>query len=99
MAFFAAARHLYLEEPEGESGYWGRLGAMSSRSLYIFGRKDPIISSDFGPKVEACLPKARVEVWPDSGHVPQLEHPQRTANAILSFLAEKTRARTSSKPA
>ena len=27
-AFYAAARHIYLEEPEGEDGFWTRLGAL-----------------------------------------------------------------------
>ena len=101
MAFFAAARHIYLEEPDGDHGFWVRLKAMSCKAFYIYGRQDILITPHFGHKVQVALPKARVEVWDDCGHVPQLEHPQRTANAILSFLAESTsvRRRRADKPA
>ncbi|MGH2754102.1 MAG: alpha/beta fold hydrolase [Actinomycetota bacterium] len=99
MAFFAAARHIYLEEPDGERGFWGRLRAMDCRAFYIYGMQDVLISSDFGRKVRGTLPKARVEVWDDCGHVPQLEHPERTARAILSFLADASGRRRSDRPA
>ncbi len=34
------------------------------------------------------LPLAEVQVWPDCGHVPQIEHPDRTAELMLTFLAQ-----------
>lgn len=85
MAFFAAVRNIYLEEPYGESGFWARLKEMRTRALYIFGERDVLITPRFGPKVARCLPSAQVEVWEDCGHVPQIEHPARTAEAILRF--------------
>jgi pimeloyl-ACP methyl ester carboxylesterase/putative sterol carrier protein len=101
MAFFAAARHIYLEESDGEQGFWVRLKTMNCKAFYIYGRQDILITSHFGDKVRNTLPKARVEVWDDCGHVPQLEHPQRTANAILGFLAESSQdeRRRADKPA
>ena len=101
MAFFAAARHIYLEEAEGDRGFWGRLGSMSCDAFYIYGRQDILITSHFAQRVERTLPNARVEIWDDCGHVPQLEHPQRTANAILGFLAgaSEEKRRRSDKPA
>jgi pimeloyl-ACP methyl ester carboxylesterase/putative sterol carrier protein len=101
MAFFAAARHIYLEEPDGDNGFWGRLQEMSSKAFYIYGRQDVLITPHFGQKVQGALPKARVEVWDDCGHVPQLEHPERTADSILAFLAGTTgvKRRRSDKPA
>jgi pimeloyl-ACP methyl ester carboxylesterase/putative sterol carrier protein len=94
MAFFAAARHIYLEEPHGDNGFWGRLQAMSCKAFYIYGRQDVLITPHFGRKVQGALPGARVEVWDDCGHVPQLEHPERTAEAILDFLADEDRCRS-----
>jgi pimeloyl-ACP methyl ester carboxylesterase len=101
MAFFAAARHIYLEEPEGDNGFWSRLEAMSCKAFYIYGRQDILITAHFGRKVQGTLPGARVEIWDDCGHVPQLEHPERTANAILAFLAgaSEERRRRSDRPA
>lgn len=87
MAFFAAVRNLYLEEPYGEAGFWERLRRVSAPALYIFGQQDTIITPRFGAKVASCLPDARVEVWDDCGHVPQVEHPERTGELLASFLS------------
>jgi pimeloyl-ACP methyl ester carboxylesterase/putative sterol carrier protein len=90
IAFFAAARRIYLEEPEGESGFWSRVKVLESRSFYIFGKQDRIISPHFSRKVQTALPSARVEVWDDCGHVPQVEYPDRTAQVLLEFFSAKT---------
>lgn len=88
MAFFAAARNIYLEEPEGDTGFWARLADMQPPALYIFGSRDYLITSQFAKKVVAALPGARVDVWRDCGHVPQLEFPDRTATALLDFFGD-----------
>ena len=93
IAFFAAARRIYLEEPTGEQGFWSRVKALESRSLYIFGRQDRLISAHFARKVQEALPSAQVEVWEDCGHVPQVEFPERTAELMLGFLGSKGAAR------
>jgi len=85
MAFSAAARHLYLDEPMGERGFYTRLAALDCPSLFVFGKHDPIISPQFSHKVHKALPNARVAVWKDSGHVPQIEHPMRTAAMLEDF--------------
>lgn len=97
IAFFAAARRIYLEEPTGEQGFWNRVKALESRSLYIFGRQDRLISAHFARKVQDALPAARVEVWEDCGHVPQVEFPERTAAVMLEFLSAKSSGRTKSR--
>ena len=93
IAFFAAARRIYLEEPTGEQGFWNRVKALESRSFYIFGRQDRLISAQFARKFQEVLPSARVEVWEDCGHVPQVEFPDRAAAKLLEFFASKTQAR------
>lgn len=90
MAFFAAARHLYLEEPNGERGFWARLSLMGTPAFYIYGRRDTVITHHFGSKVRRFVPDAHVEVWDDCGHVPQLEHSDRTADKLLAFFGEVT---------
>jgi pimeloyl-ACP methyl ester carboxylesterase len=85
MAFFAALRHIYLEEPNGERGFWSRLSLMGTPAFYIYGRRDALITHHFGSKVTRFLPSARVEVWNDCGHVPQLEHSARTAGRLIEF--------------
>jgi pimeloyl-ACP methyl ester carboxylesterase len=85
MAFFAAARHIYLEEGYGERGFWSRLRNMEPPALYIFGEDDGLITPRFAAKVSKHLPRAEVQVWRDCGHAPQIEHPDRTAEVLLRF--------------
>ncbi|MGI8707572.1 MAG: alpha/beta fold hydrolase [Actinomycetota bacterium] len=37
IAFFSAARQIYLEEPHGETGFWDRLRGLTTPSLFIWG--------------------------------------------------------------
>jgi pimeloyl-ACP methyl ester carboxylesterase len=87
MAFFAALRHIYLEEPYGESGFFTRLAHLRSRALYIYGRGDVLITPHFAKKIGSVLPAARVELWDDCGHAPQLEHPDKTARTLIDFFS------------
>lgn len=84
-ALYAAARQIYLEDPET---FWSRLERLEPRSLFIWGRRDTLVPHGFRRHVEERLPAARhVEV--DSGHVPQLEAPRATHQAIAGFLRER----------
>lgn len=93
MAFSAAARHIYLEEPTGETGFYTRLAAMTSPALYVYGRRDVLISHHHGRRVTKALPNSKVVVWNDCGHVPQIEHPDRTADLLIDFYARNNQAR------
>jgi pimeloyl-ACP methyl ester carboxylesterase len=86
-AFYAAARNIYLDEPHGEEGFWTRLAELSPDSLFVWGRKDPLVPIAFMRHVQAVLPDARHLEF-EGGHVPQLEAPDRTHKAILDFFAE-----------
>jgi pimeloyl-ACP methyl ester carboxylesterase/putative sterol carrier protein len=88
MAFFAALRNVYLDEPDGESGFWARLSSMKTPAMYIYGEHDNLITPRFSQRVRRFLPSAKVLLWEDSGHVPQLEHPERTSQAITEFFSE-----------
>jgi pimeloyl-ACP methyl ester carboxylesterase len=87
MAFFCAARHIYLDEPEGEEGFWARLAQMKPPALYVYGEKDVLITPRFGGRISRALPNAEVQIWHDCGHVPQMEHPDRTAAVMSDFFA------------
>ena len=91
MAFFTALRHIYLEEPYGDAGFWGRLAAMEPPALFVYGRRDALITSRFAQKVRTTVPRATVDVWNDCGHVPQIEHPERTAKKLLQFFSTAER--------
>ncbi|HEX2057592.1 MAG TPA: alpha/beta fold hydrolase [Actinomycetota bacterium] len=87
LAFLASLKNIYVDEPDGEAGFWARLAKLRVPALYVYGRQDVLISARFGGKVAKALPAAKVEVWDDCGHAPQLEHPDRTAAAMLDFFA------------
>jgi pimeloyl-ACP methyl ester carboxylesterase len=88
-AFYAAARNIYLEEPHGPDGFWTRLQGLKPPSLFVWGQKDPIVPISFARHVREALPHAQ-HLELDCGHVPQLERPKQTHEALLSFFtAEK----------
>jgi pimeloyl-ACP methyl ester carboxylesterase len=84
-AFYAAARNIYLEEPHGEKGFWTRLPRLQAPSLFVWGRQDMVVPLRFARHVREALPAAR-HIELNCGHVPQLERPQVTHDAILRFL-------------
>ncbi len=86
VAFYEAARSIYLDEPHGERGFWTRLAQMSPQTLFIWGRHDQLVPLAFRKHVEQALPTAR-HLELDCGHVPQLEAPKQTHNAIREFFA------------
>ena len=86
MAVFSAARQIYLEEAEGERGFWERLPALSRPALFLWGDRDQLVPYRFAPHVEAVLPQARSIVLEYCGHVPQFEHPERTHRLVREFL-------------
>ena len=87
VAFFHAAREIYLERPHGEDGFWTRLPSLSRPALFIFGDRDFLVPRAFVRHVRKALPKATCEVFPDCGHVPQFELPDRTHARIRQFFA------------
>jgi len=92
VAFFRALRHIYLDEPLGENGFWPRLSALQIPAMYVYGRHDILITHHFSKKVARHLPHAEVSVWRDCGHVPQIEFPERTSELMLDFLSRTTSA-------
>jgi pimeloyl-ACP methyl ester carboxylesterase len=86
-AFYEAARNIYLDEPNGDDGFWSRLGGLERETLFIWGRGDTLVPIAFMKHVERTLPRAR-HVELGCGHVPQLERPVETHAAIRQFLAE-----------
>ncbi len=84
-AFYAAARHIYLEAPNGSNGFWTRLPELPADALFIWGRRDRLVPIAFARHVAEALPTAR-HLELDCGHVPQVERPRETHAAIRAFL-------------
>jgi pimeloyl-ACP methyl ester carboxylesterase len=85
-AFYAAARNIYLEEPRGPDGFWTRLPSLRVDALFVWGRRDGIVPVRFADHVRDALPAAEHLVL-DCGHVPQLERPRETHDAVERFLS------------
>jgi pimeloyl-ACP methyl ester carboxylesterase len=84
-AFYAAARHIYLEAPHGPAGFWTRLPELAPPALFVWGRRDTLVPIAFAEHVRRALPQAEHVVL-DCGHVPQLERPRETHRALARFL-------------
>ena len=81
-AFYAAARQIYLEDPEP---FWERLRALEAPSLFIWGSNDSLVPAAFERHVRDAVPDAR-HVLLRCGHVPQLERPRQLEKALTGFL-------------
>ena len=95
-AFYSAARAIYLEEPRGPNGLWTRLSGLEPDSLFIWGREDPLVPISFARHVRDVLPLAE-HLELDCGHVPQLERPRQTHEALARFLGRPERAFASAR--
>lgn len=85
-AFYAAARSIYLDAPDGDAGFWSRLGGLEPDALFVWGREDTLVPIGFRRHVESALDAAsHLEL--DCGHVPQLEEPGRVHAEMRRFLA------------
>jgi pimeloyl-ACP methyl ester carboxylesterase len=86
-AFYAAARQIYLEAPHGDDGFWPRLRELQPDVLFVWGRRDTLVPIAFARHVAEALPQAR-HLELDCGHVPQVERPRQTHDAVGAFLSE-----------
>jgi pimeloyl-ACP methyl ester carboxylesterase len=86
IAFYAAARNIYLDEPHGEEGFYARLASLEPPALFVWGAEDWLIPAGFARHVERALPRARQVILADCGHVPQVELPEQTNRLIREHL-------------
>ena len=82
-AFYAAARQIYLEDPDV---FWTQLDSLGPQSLFVWGRQDEVVPIGFACHVRRHVPRAH-HVELACGHVPQVERPARLHSAIGNFLA------------
>jgi pimeloyl-ACP methyl ester carboxylesterase len=99
IAFFAAARNIYLDVPDGEGGLWTRLAGLRTPSLFIWGDSDHLVPAAFSRHVARVLPLARQVVLPACGHVPQVELPERANGLIREHVETGRDSETEPAPA
>ncbi|HEX4735529.1 MAG TPA: alpha/beta hydrolase [Thermoleophilaceae bacterium] len=82
-AFYAAARQIYLEDPQR---FWDRLKNLEPPALFIWGGRDPLVPTGFERHVRDAVPQAK-HVTLNTGHVPQVERPADLHREIGRFFA------------
>jgi pimeloyl-ACP methyl ester carboxylesterase len=71
----------------GYTALGDRIGQIQTPTLILWGDSDRILGITDGPKFQAAIAQSQLIWIPQSGHVPHLEKPQNTTQAILNFLA------------
>ena len=92
VAFFSAARQVYLEPARGDLGFWDRLPRMHTPALFLWGEKDWLVPARFEHHVTRALPNSQSVILDDCGHVPQYEFPELTNRLIREFIGARTLA-------
>lgn len=86
LSTFSALRHIYLDEPFGETGFWERLPALKPPALFVWGDSDVLVPPGFARFVANALPQSESIILEDCGHVPQFEYRERTAELAREFI-------------
>ncbi|MGE0829335.1 MAG: alpha/beta fold hydrolase [Hyphomonadaceae bacterium] len=68
------------------------LAQITAPTLILHGERDNLVPVAQGRQFAAAIPGSELVTWADEGHVPQEEHPDRSAAALRTFL-EHARAR------
>ncbi len=63
-----------------------KLKTVRAPTLVVWGRQDELISVERAEKFRAGIPRAKVVVFEQCGHVPQIEKPAEFNQAVLEFL-------------
>ncbi len=63
-----------------------KLKLIKQPTLILWGGKDTWITPDNAEKYAKALPNAEVIIYPEAGHVPMEEIPEKTAHDVLTFL-------------
>ena len=62
-----------------------RLSRVAVPALVLWGSQDRIVTPDYGQAFARLLPSARFQTIDRAGHMPQIEQPEQTAQAIRDF--------------
>jgi pimeloyl-ACP methyl ester carboxylesterase len=65
-----------------------RLPEIACPTLVVWGAEDPLVPLRHAFEYEQLIPHARVVVFPRTGHLPQVEQPERFNSALEAFLKD-----------
>ena len=68
-----------------------RLPDLEPPTLVVLGERDRVLPPSQAREAIARLRNGSLELVPDCGHLPQVEHPERFASTLARFLDEKAR--------
>lgn len=68
-----------------------RLPALTTPTLVVWGERDYLLPVQQARAAVKSLPHGRLSVFPDCGHLPHVEHPDRFAAVLGSWLTEPRR--------
>ena len=89
-----------LRPPGAETGTSGGEFGKADRTVYenisvptllVAGADDPLRRPGYAEEVAARIPDVELLVYPECGHLPNVEHPERFRADLLSFLARRYR--------
>jgi pimeloyl-ACP methyl ester carboxylesterase len=89
IAFFAAARQIYLESSRGEEGFWDRLPRLKPPALFVWGKRDFLVPPGFAAHAARALPSSETVMFDDCGHIPQYEVMERLAPIMRKFFERR----------
>lgn len=69
-----------------------RLGEIACPTLIVWGAEDRLVPLSDAAEFEWLIPGSRRVTYPDTGHAPMLERPERFNADLISFLDEATAA-------
>jgi pimeloyl-ACP methyl ester carboxylesterase len=70
----------------GHDSVEGLLPAVEQETLIIWGDHDKVLAPSWATTFLTQIPRARLVMVKDSGHMPMIEHPEETAGLIAGFL-------------
>jgi pimeloyl-ACP methyl ester carboxylesterase len=95
MAANGATLALYAGSPAmADPTLLGRLGGVALPTLVLWGESDQIVQPAYGQAYAAAIPRARFEVLPATGHMPQMETPGLVLHTISGWGGDPDGSRT-----
>ena len=67
------------------------LHRIATPTLIIWGDDDKLLPVPYGPEFQKLIPKSRLEIIKDCGHVPQIEKADEFVAKIVAFVGETGR--------
>lgn len=67
----------------------GQLGALHCPTLILWGKQDAIFPAKLGEQAQRAIPQARLHLFDQCGHNPQVEQREEFHRQVLGFLAAR----------